>query len=112
MTTAIATNIRQIPRIPGSGDFYLSIDLGKVEINCAYRAAERIGVTPQLVSIQYPQQIQIHLLICEEHYEPGTVLESEHVSDGYLQAIEDLIPDDAIRLVYGGKRKVSEQIAA
>jgi hypothetical protein len=107
LTTTVKTNVREVPRIPRPGEVYISANLGKVnDPKVLWNAAESVGFEPELVAIQFPDRIEIHLLLHYEQCEPGTLLGGEF--DTQLDALVAAgIPDEGIRFVYGGSRAIA-----
>jgi hypothetical protein len=107
LTTTVKTNVREVPRIPRPGEVYISANLGEVsDPEVAWDAAKFAGFTPELVTIKFPQRIEVHLLLHYEQRQPGTLLGDEF--DPQLDALlEAGIPDEGIRFVYGGQRAIA-----
>jgi hypothetical protein len=104
MSMIQTTNLRQIPRIPPQGEIYISLNVGRVEnLKALLDVVETIGFIPELVSIQFPNRIEIHLLLHHEHRTPNSLVGDEF--DSKLDVLAKAgIPDKDVRFVYGGER--------
>ncbi|MCY7285853.1 MAG: hypothetical protein LH679_20965 [Cyanobacteria bacterium CAN_BIN43] len=107
LTTLIKTNVRQVPRIPSPGEVYISINLGKVDdVKALWDIADSVGFAPELVSIQFPNRVELHLLLHHDQREAGFLL-----GDDFDQKLDELaaagISEDAVRFVYGGGRAIA-----
>ena len=105
MTTL--TNIKQLSWVPSPGEHRISVNVAKVpDLKALWDFARLLGFAPELVALQRRDRLEVHLLLLQEHLEPGTVLGLE--TGEQIERLEILIPAHAIVHVFGGQMEIEE----
>ncbi len=103
MSTTIKTNVRQLFWIPAKGEHFISVNVALVpDLGKLWEFAKTLNFNPELAFIQYPNRVEIHLLLLHEQLEPGAIVGFEW-NPQIDRLIEVGVPDDAIRHTYGGQ---------
>jgi hypothetical protein len=103
VSTTIRTNVRQLFWIPAKGEHFISVNVALVpDLGKLWEFTKTIGFKPELASMQYPNRVEIHLLLLHEQLDPSTVVGFEW-NPLIDRLIEVGVPDEAVRHTYGGQ---------
>lgn len=101
MQTTTVPNVKQLPRIPKQGEFYLSINLAMVDPGQVWQLAEQLGFIPELSYLPTTVGIEIHALLLHKKSQLGSLLNANEYDNQIESLLEAGINSDAIRFVYG-----------
>jgi hypothetical protein len=104
MQTTIVPNIKQLPRIPRSGEIYLSIDLAMADPGSVWELAKLLGFAPELAYLPTTRGIEIHALLHHEQRQLSSLLDTDDFDERIESLMAGGIDPDAIRFVYGRER--------
>lgn len=104
MQTTIVPSIKQLPRIPRSGEIYLSVDLAMADPGRVWELAKLLELTPELAYLPTTRGIEIHALLHHEQRQLSSLLDTEDFDERIESLMSGGINPDAIRFVYGRER--------
>jgi hypothetical protein len=105
----VEINLKQLRWIPKRGEHRISVNVAGVpNLREVWGIAEEMGYKPELVAFNYPNRIEIHLLLLQEQLEPGTVLRFDDPHNALIDRLLDIFDSDAIRHSYGGAMAAEE----
>lgn len=104
MQTATIPNVRQLPRVPKSGELYLSVNLAMADPGQVWELARQLGFTPELAYLPTTAGIEVHALLHHGERQLGSLLDTNEFDDRIENLMEAGISPEAIRFVYGKGR--------
>lgn len=107
MQTMTIPNVRQLPRVPKSGELYLSINLAMADPGQVWEIAKQLGFAPELAYLPTTAGIEIHALLHHGERQLDSLSDSQEFDESIDALIEAGIQPDAVRLVYGRGRSIA-----